>query len=69
MSFDVIIEKDEDGKYIATVPELKSCYTQADTLEKLFPRIREVIGLCLEEEGLPKIHKTLVGVQQVEVAV
>ena len=47
-NFSVLIEKDEDGYYIATVPSLKSCYTQARTLEELHPRIKEVIELCLE---------------------
>jgi len=45
-----LIEKDEDGYYIATVPSLRSCYTQARTLAELCPRIKEVIKLCLEEE-------------------
>ena len=44
----VLIEQDEDGYYVATVPSLKSCYTQAKTLEELYPRIKEVIDLCLE---------------------
>ena len=48
--FTVLIEQDEDGYYVATVPALKSCYTQAKTREELYPRIREVIELCLEEE-------------------
>lgn len=49
-NFSVLIEKDEDGYYVATVPALKSCYTQAKTLNELYPRIKEVIELCLEEE-------------------
>ncbi|MBT4482196.1 MAG: type II toxin-antitoxin system HicB family antitoxin [Candidatus Latescibacteria bacterium] len=44
----VLIEKDEDGFYVASVPALKSCYTQAKTLEELYPRIKEVVELCLE---------------------
>ena len=47
--FSVLIEKDEDGYYIATVPSLKSCYTQAKTLEELYPRIKEVVNLCLDD--------------------
>ena len=43
----VLIERDEDGYLVATVPALKSCYTQAQTMEELLPRIREVIELCL----------------------
>jgi predicted RNase H-like HicB family nuclease len=47
--FTVLIEKDEDGFYVATVPALKSCYTQAKTMEELIPRIREVIELCFNQ--------------------
>jgi predicted RNase H-like HicB family nuclease len=46
----VLIEQDEDDYYVATVPALKSCYTQAKTLKELHKRIDEVIELCLEEE-------------------
>ena len=48
--FTVLIEQDEDGYYVATVPALKSCYTQAGTLPELYGRLQEVIELCLEEE-------------------
>ncbi|MBU0600625.1 type II toxin-antitoxin system HicB family antitoxin [bacterium] len=63
--FTVLIEQDEDGYYVATVPALKSCYTQAKTMEELYPRIREVIKLCLEEEK-PVLMK-FIGLQQVKV--
>lgn len=49
-TFTVLIEQDEDGFYVASVPALRSCYTQAKTLEELSPRIREVVALRLEEE-------------------
>jgi len=45
-NFSVLIEKDEDGYFVATVPALRSCYTQARSLEELYPRIKEVIELC-----------------------
>jgi predicted RNase H-like HicB family nuclease len=64
-SLTVLIEQDEDGYYVATVPALKSCYTQAKTLEELYPRIREVIELCLEEQEPTRMK--FVGVQQVEI--
>jgi len=64
LRFTVLIEKDEDGYYVASVPALKSCYTQAKTLEELYPRIREVIELCLEEEE--PTHLEFIGIQQVE---
>jgi predicted RNase H-like HicB family nuclease len=63
--FSVIIEQDEDGYYVASVPALKSCYTQARTLEELSPRIREVIKLCLAEQEVPRLK--FVALQQVEV--
>ncbi len=43
----VLIERDEDSYLVATIPSLKSCYTQAKTMEELMPGIREVIELCL----------------------
>jgi predicted RNase H-like HicB family nuclease len=64
--FTVLIEQDEDGYYVASVPALHSCYTQARTLEELAPRIREVITLCLAEQKAPRMK--FVGVQQVEVS-
>lgn len=63
-SFTVLIEQDEDGYYVATVPALKSCYTQAKTVEGLYPRIREVIALCLEEED--PVPMKFIGVQQLQ---
>jgi predicted RNase H-like HicB family nuclease len=63
--FTVLIEKDEDGYFVASVPSLKSCYTQAKTLEELYPRIPEAIELCLEEEE--PAHLEFIGIQQVEV--
>lgn len=69
-NFTVIIEKDEDDFYIATVPELKSCYTQAKSIEELIPRIREVIQLCIDAQGYEMLsEKVFVGVQQIEVAI
>jgi predicted RNase H-like HicB family nuclease len=47
--FNVIVERDEEGYYVASVPELPGCHTQARSLDKLMERIREAIELCLEE--------------------
>jgi len=46
-NFTVLIEQDEDGFFVATVPALKSCYTQAKRFEDIPVRIREAIELCL----------------------
>ena len=50
-NFTVLIEEDkESGGYTAVVPALKSCYTEAETIEELMENVKEVIELCLEEE-------------------
>ena len=41
--FTMVIEQDEDGIYVASVPELEGCHTQAKTLDELRERIKEAI--------------------------
>ena len=48
--FNVIIEKDLDGYYVASVPRLQGCHTQAKSLDELMKRIKEAIELCMEFE-------------------
>ncbi len=66
MRFDVVVRRDEDGYYIASVPELPGCHTQAKSLDELMTRIKEAILLCLETEGC-STASSFVGVQVVEV--
>jgi predicted RNase H-like HicB family nuclease len=63
--FTVVIEQDEEGYYVATVPALRGCHTQAKNLDTLMKRVREVIELCLEVEGRPTDSLELVGIQQI----
>ena len=66
--FTVIVEKDEDGFYVAEVPELRGCHTQARSLDELMERIREAILLCLEVEEQEVLSPLqFVGVQRVAV--
>lgn len=65
--FDVLIEKDAEGYYVATVPALRGCHTQAQSLDQLMDRIREAIQLCLEVEGGDTQQLDFVGVQRVAV--
>lgn len=64
-TFTVIIEQDEDGYYVATVPALRGCHTQAKSQDVLMKRVREVIKLCLEDEETNGEPLELVGIQQV----
>jgi predicted RNase H-like HicB family nuclease len=67
--FTIVIEQDEDGMYVASVPELEGCHTQAKTLDELQERIKEAIQLYLEvESGLAEeVPLAFVGIQKVEV--
>lgn len=66
--FDVVVERDEDGIYVASVPALRGCHTQAKSLDKLMSRIREAIELCLEVEDEPSRDLEFVGVQRVRIS-
>lgn len=46
--FTVLVEQDE-GYYVATVPELRDCHTQAKSLDVLMKRVHEAITLCLAD--------------------
>jgi predicted RNase H-like HicB family nuclease len=65
--FDVVVEKDSEGYFVATVPALPGCHTQAKSLDELMSRIREAIELCLEVEGSPTETLDFIGLQRVTV--
>ena len=65
--FNVLIERDAEGYYVATVPALRGCHTQARSLDKLMQRVTEAIELCLEVEGGSFDSLDFVGVQKVTV--
>ncbi len=52
--FSVIITQDKDGMFIAHVPTLRGCHTQAKSLKVLNKRLQEVIALCVEVEQSKK---------------
>ncbi|HOO52638.1 MAG TPA: type II toxin-antitoxin system HicB family antitoxin [Methanothrix sp.] len=63
--FNVLVERDEDGYYVATVPSLPGCHTQAESLDDLIERAKEAIELYLEVEK-EIVPGEFVGVQVVE---
>jgi predicted RNase H-like HicB family nuclease len=66
--YTVVIEMDEDGYFVGTVPELKGCHTQAKSLDILMRRIKEAVLLCLEVEGESTDGELrFVGVQRIAV--
>jgi predicted RNase H-like HicB family nuclease len=65
--FTVLIEEDEEGWLVAEVPSLRSCYTQARTMDELMARVREAIELCLEQPDAAPAALRFVGVQRISV--
>jgi predicted RNase H-like HicB family nuclease len=66
--FDVVVERDEEGYYIASVPTLSGCHTQAKSLDELNQRIREAIQLYLDVDGIPERELEFIGIQRISVA-
>ncbi len=66
--FDVIIEKDSEGYFVASVPALTGCHTQAKSLDELMERIREAIELCFEVQGDTPEQLDFIGIQRISVA-
>ena len=46
--FTVVVERDEDGFYVASVPLLQGCYTQGETYEEALENIKDAIRLHIE---------------------
>jgi predicted RNase H-like HicB family nuclease len=63
--FNVVIERDEDGYFVASVPGLRGCHTQAKSLDVLMKRVKEAIQLCLEVED--PVSNEFIGIQRVAV--
>ena len=55
--FKVIVERDEDGLFVASVPALPGCHTQGKTMEELQENVRDVIALCLDIAKTDRAYK------------
>ena len=66
-TFNVVIEQDAEGLYVASVPDLPGCHTQAKSLDALMKRIWEVIELCLEDQQDHAGSASFIGVQRIQI--
>lgn len=66
VEFNVILEKDEEGFYVASVPEIQGCYTQGKTIPQVLERIKEAIEVCLEADGDNIKPMKFIGIQKIE---
>ena len=46
--FTIVVEQDEDGLYVASVPVIQGCYTQGETYEEVVENIKDAIKLHIE---------------------
>ena len=67
--FNAIIERDLDGYFVASVPNLPGCHTQAKSLDELIERIKEAIILCLEVQSQSTDNLEFIGLQRVAVEI
>ncbi|HVF10490.1 MAG TPA: type II toxin-antitoxin system HicB family antitoxin [Abditibacteriaceae bacterium] len=58
MTIKVVLERGEDGYFVAHCPSLKSCWTQGKTREEALNNIREAIALYLEPEPADVVEDT-----------
>jgi len=49
MSYTVVLERESDGGFVASVPSLPGCVTQGDSREEVLANIPEAIGLYIED--------------------
>ena len=70
--FQVIIEQDEAGWFVAECTALKGCYTQGKTYEEVVENIRDVIALCLEDyrKNRRKVPRQpeIIGIRRIEIS-
>lgn len=65
-TFDVVVTKDADGYFVASVPALQGCHTQGKTRAELRRNVKDVILLCLKDAPVDPIAR-FVGIEQVSV--
>lgn len=66
MEFTVIIEQDEDGIYVAKVPDIDGCHTQGKSIPQVLERVKEAISVCIQSEGIEPLK--FIGLQRVAVS-
>jgi len=67
LDFTIFIEQDEDGIFVAKVPDIEGCYTQGKTLQEVLERIKEAIEVCLEADKEDVNPMKFIGIQKVQV--
>lgn len=48
LNFKAILEQDEEGYFVASVPAIPGCHSQGKTYEEALENVKEAIKLCLD---------------------
>lgn len=64
----VLIEQDEDGVFIVSVPTLVGCRSYGRTLDEAMANIAEAAALCVQSEGSPRSTARFIGLRDLEIA-
>jgi len=67
VTFNVVVEKDEDGMFISEVIGLPGCHTQGKNLDELLERTKEAISLYLKCKKVDLEDTKFFGLQRIEV--
>jgi len=65
--FTILLEQDEDGIFLARVPDIEGCYTQGKTVQEAVDRIKEAIEVCLEGDEQDFNPVKFIGIQQIQI--
>ncbi len=68
-NFTVLVEQDEDGWFVAKVPDLQGCATQGKTVAEVLERVKEAIQVCVEAEKEAPQPLKFIAVKNVEIEV
>ena len=66
VTFNIIVEQDEDGMYVSEVLELSGCHTQGSTLDELMERTKEAISLYLKCKKVDLGNNKFFALQQIQ---
>lgn len=64
--FPVLIEQDEDGQFIVSIPTLRGCRSYGRTVDEAMANITEAAALCLGDEP-PLQQAAFIGVRDLEI--
>lgn len=67
-TFTVYIEQDEDGVYIGSIPGIRGCYAEGDSVQEMMQNLQEVVRLCLRNQKDTMKHEKFIGIQNLEIS-